>query len=212
MRRFLRLIALSCLLALTACGTLCTLSEPQCGPFGPYSGTKASARGHGTQIDIPFSLVFDTILLPVSIPAAAVRRAKQRPLPSALTRALPDVVWSSEQLRIDIDCDGRRDAVFAGRTPARYVVAAVVTQPEGAPTVSYVTFALAGESQDSLCARPLPLRQERLDYDPIELVFDTPEGFIRSSRCFGMQLRSGDCDSFHLYWNHSAKKLDWWRL
>ena len=212
MQRSVWLIALPCLLALSGCGTLCTITEPQCAPFGPYSGTRASAGGHGTQIDVPFSFVFDTILLPVSIPAAAVRRAKQRPVPAALTQALPDVVWSAEQLRIDVDCDGRRDAVFTGHTATHYVVAAVMTQPEGAPTVSYVTFALAGQSQDSLCDRPLALRQERLDYDPTELVGDTPEGFIRSSRCFGIQLRSGDCDSFHLFWNHSAKKLDWWRL
>jgi len=33
-----------------------------------YAGTRASAQGHGTQIDVPFSLIVDTVILPYTIP------------------------------------------------------------------------------------------------------------------------------------------------
>lgn len=51
---------------------MCTAIEDGkgCAKFGPYSGTKAAAQGHGTQLDVPFSIVADTLLLPISIPRA----------------------------------------------------------------------------------------------------------------------------------------------
>jgi uncharacterized protein YceK len=59
------------------CGTLCTMFDPQCGKWEPYSGVVASAQGHATQIDIPFSFVLDTVCLPITIPKYLIERAQE---------------------------------------------------------------------------------------------------------------------------------------
>ena len=56
--------------ALSGCGTLCTATDPKCGKFAPFSGTRASANGHATQLDVPFSFLLDVVLLPITIPKA----------------------------------------------------------------------------------------------------------------------------------------------
>jgi len=82
-------VFLSALLLSTAsCGTICTMTDPQCGPFGPYSGTRASMQGHATQLDVPFSVVLDTLLLPVSIPAGVRQRHLKAPSQTVLLHTL----------------------------------------------------------------------------------------------------------------------------
>lgn len=74
-------LALAMALSLTACGTISSMNHP-----GPYSGVRENAaaingeRGLGAAImwpiaaiDMPFSFVFDTMLLPVTVPIALVR-------------------------------------------------------------------------------------------------------------------------------------------
>ena len=62
------MLALACWL-LASCGTLCTAVEDGrgCAKLAPYSGTKASAQGHATQLDVPFSFLADTLLLPITL-------------------------------------------------------------------------------------------------------------------------------------------------
>ena len=74
-------MTLAMALSLTACGTISSMNHP-----GPYSGVRENAaaingeRGLGATImwpivviDMPFSFVFDTVLLPVTVPIAVVR-------------------------------------------------------------------------------------------------------------------------------------------
>ena len=56
------------------------------------------------------------------------------------------------------------------------------------------------------------VERESLNYDPSDELGETPDGFMRSSKCFGLKLVAGECDSFHLFWNHAANALSWWRL
>jgi uncharacterized protein YceK len=65
------------LLSSAGCGTLGTMFDPQCGKWEPYSGVAASAGGHATQIDIPFSFGLDTACLPITIPKHFIERAHQ---------------------------------------------------------------------------------------------------------------------------------------
>jgi|GEM_PF-6177601 len=58
--------------ALSGCGTIATAFCDSCGKLAPYSGTRMMATGHSTQIDVPFSLVLDTVLLPLTIPKTIV--------------------------------------------------------------------------------------------------------------------------------------------
>ena len=57
-------------LLLSGCGTICTAIDDGkgCAKLAPYSGTRAAAQGHATQLDLPFSFVADTLLLPLTIP------------------------------------------------------------------------------------------------------------------------------------------------
>lgn len=74
MKRRSRLLLCAMLFVNVSCGTICTISEPECSAFGPYSGVRASAQGHSTQLDVPFSFVLDTLLLPASIPTYVWQR------------------------------------------------------------------------------------------------------------------------------------------
>ena len=62
-------------LIVSGCGTLCTATESHCGKLAPFSGTRAAAQGHGTQLDVPFSFIADVILLPITIPKALIEAA-----------------------------------------------------------------------------------------------------------------------------------------
>ena len=50
------------------CGTMSALGVDRAWPDQVYAGTRAAAGGHATQLDVPFSLVADTVLLPYTIP------------------------------------------------------------------------------------------------------------------------------------------------
>ncbi len=63
---------------LADCGTLYTATAEKCGSLYPYSGTAAAARGHATQLDVPFSLIADTLLLPYSLPKSLVQDCPAR--------------------------------------------------------------------------------------------------------------------------------------
>lgn len=68
-------LVVSCLtVAISGCGTLCTAIDDHCGKLEPFSGTRASANGHATQIDVPMSLALDILLLPVTIPKAIIEQ------------------------------------------------------------------------------------------------------------------------------------------
>jgi hypothetical protein len=129
----------------------------------------------------------------VSAHGQGVRVPEHAKAEQALQEACPGLTWRHEQ-SIDLDCDGRRDEVFTAQDDTQYYVAAVAPR------------------QDSFCGPPEPLRPESLNQNPREALGATPEGFRRSARCKGLNLVAGECDSFHLYWNHAAGKLDWWRL
>jgi len=65
--RNIALVIVSSLL-LSGCGTIWALSNNEQWPNQIYAGTRASATGHSTQLDVPFSLIADTLVLPYTIP------------------------------------------------------------------------------------------------------------------------------------------------
>src|SRR5688572_2030379 len=130
----------------------------------------------------------------------------------ALQTARPGLMWRYVRA-IDINCDGMRDDIFTAQDATNYYVAAVIATRSGAVRASVVRFQLAGNNQESFCGRPEPLKTESQDIDFPESVGEPPpQGFRRSPRCLGLRLAVGECDSFHLYWNHTSGQLDWWRL
>jgi hypothetical protein len=150
-------------------------------------------------------------LASMSAHGQGIRVSEHAKAEQTLRAARPGLTWYHEQ-SIDANCDGRPDEVFAAQDDTRYYVAAVVARKAGKPKISVLQFQLSGSSQDSFCGPPEPLQPESLNYDPGEELGATPEGFRRSAHCKGLRLIAGECDSFHLYWNHVAGELDWWRL
>lgn len=128
-----------------------------------------------------------------------------------LQQAFPNEKWDKKtSLKIDIDCDGKKDLVFLSQTP-NYAYVGLVLGRKNGPTVFTQRIAIGDPKQDSLCAAPAEIGTESLDYDPTEMVGETP-GFKTSKSCKAFVLAGGECDMFHFFWNHRDNKLDWWRL
>lgn len=143
--------------------------------------------------------------LGVSVPAPAQTSSAAK----SITSKYPSLAWK-HSLRTDVNCDGRPDEVFTAQDKQNYYVGVVLAGSAKQP-VSVVAFGLSGEAQDALCGIPKQLQEESLDIDP-DQVTQIPDGFRRSTRCKGLRLESGECDSFHLFWNYATGELDWWRL
>jgi hypothetical protein len=126
-----------------------------------------------------------------------------------LLASMPDVRWDPESaVRADFDCDGLPDEAFLGRKEGKIFVGVVLS---GAAQPEVLEFGIGPVSQSNICSGPGKLVIESLDYDPAAEVGQV-EGFARSRRCKGLVLSDGQCDSFHLFWNHKKNYLDWWRL
>lgn len=134
--------------------------------------------------------------------AQPVEKAKR-----GLGRAYPRVVWSGEAAIADFDCDGRKDYAFLGKRGQRVYVGFQLSKKLA---IQVLQFGIGPDQQNSICEEPAEIAVEDLDFDPSGAV--EVEGLQLSGSCKGLQLIGGECDFFHIYWNHAAKRLDWWRL
>jgi hypothetical protein len=127
-----------------------------------------------------------------------------------LSAAEPTVQWQKAgRLRIDVDCDGKKDAVYLGRR-AGTIYVGLVRASGAKPDVLF--FGIGGSTQASICAEPAEVAAEPRS-EP-----GNPEVPAEAARvegcpgCKAIRLSGGECDSFHLYWNGKTKRLSWWRL
>ncbi|MCE9633686.1 MAG: hypothetical protein K8Q92_05830 [Methylophilales bacterium] len=126
-----------------------------------------------------------------------------------LTKATPTVAWPKKAIEIDIDCDGKKDYVFSAQTEKSVSVGVVLGNSKRKP--ESFTFDVNRDRQDAVCALPVRIEPEAQDFDPTEDIGEIP-GFVRSKTCHAFALVNEECDSFHFYWNHSTKLIEWWRL
>lgn len=159
----------------------------------------------------------------ISRPLTVVKSPEPLPAPrtpaastalGVLSRKQPlGVSWRYSQ-NLDINCDGADDEVFTARDEQRFYVAAVLGPISDHSQSSIVSFGLSGESQDSFCGDFESLEPELLSTreEMIEMLGEEPVGYRYSEKCHELRLVAGQCDSFHLFWNHTANTLDWWRL
>jgi hypothetical protein len=126
-----------------------------------------------------------------------------------LSAAEPTVRWQkSGRLRVDVDCDGKKDDVYLGRSFGKAYVGLV--RAEGGPP-EVLSFDIGGNTQASLCAEPVEIAPElRTDAgDP-----EVPAEAARVEGCPGckaIRLSGGECDAIRLFWNRKARRLSWWR-
>lgn len=132
---------------------------------------------------------------------------------AALCRAEPsNLVWRHSQ-RIDINCDRIDDDVFVAQDEHRYYVGVVLGARTEVPgRYSIVAFSLSGDWQESLCGPVEGLTPESMNTCTADATGEEELGYVVDRSCNGLRLTSGECDSFHIYWNRMSDALDWWRL
>jgi hypothetical protein len=123
-----------------------------------------------------------------------------------LARA-PDAHWG-KALVVDLDGDGVADFAMLGRAPSQAIVAVVLGG--GAEEPFLFTFRKDPTRQDGLCGDP---NTAGIAAEPLASTFDPdapPAAKKRpGARGAAFRLESGDCDSFHFFFD--GTKVTWWR-
>jgi hypothetical protein len=111
---------------------------------------------------------------------------------------------------VDLNGDGVADRVNIVKDSARNVtLTAEIKLPNGIKKESLKFYVDRGK-QDGFCGWPVELIAEPLDYDPDPAVGPL-QGYVKSDRTVGLRISDGECDDFHIYWNHVSQSIDWWR-
>lgn len=116
----------------------------------------------------------------------------------------------SSIVNADINCDDTLDTAKLGYLKDR-VRLTVIYGSDGSSQSIEFGLGMSGY-QDALCGTDAKLSVEDMDYDLIEIFSENPEGFKQSKTCMGLNVRAGECDSMHIFWNHKTGHINWWRL
>ncbi len=153
-------------------------------------------------------------VLLIALPAIGAEKLSETKLVELVQKKYPGVKWDTKSMKkADFNCDGKGDFALLGKEGSKVAVA-VVLGPLTDNSKILITRLLVGKnSQDSLCSPRAKLSIEDQDYDPAENFDGVPlPGFRRSKTCKGINVSDGESDSFHFFWNHDLKSLQWWRL
>lgn len=119
-------------------------------------------------------------------------------------------VAQPQTLVLDLDADHRPDTVVLAQTPKQIEVTVTYGNPKF-PSEVY-RFPVDPHRQDAVCAVPVYLKREALDYDLAKTVGYKVEGFVRSPHLYGFVVMDEKCDSLHFFFNHETNKIQYWRL
>ena len=114
---------------------------------------------------------------------------------------------SHAQISVDLDGDGKPDTVLLEQRDNSVSVSVHFDAASHKP--QQFRFAVDAGREDAVCALPVRLHIEPLDYDLAAAVGKPVPGFVRSDAGKGFAIVDGACDSIHFYWNHMEKRLDW---
>ncbi len=121
--------------------------------------------------------------------------------------SLSQDLQSPQKLSLDFNLDGIEDLVQGVHSDSFYTITFISLD-----TVSIKIPLGNSMNQDAFCGTEIELTKENLDYDLKEIFEDDIPGFKRSKSDFGVRLSDGMCDSFHFFWNHKLKQMQYWRL
>ena len=122
---------------------------------------------------------------------------------------LPLIASAGNKIEGDIDCNGKNDIaeIFHKNKKVKVIVTL-----NGSKKTKEMEFGLGDSiSQSSLCGNKASLHADSLN-DLSDMFGENLPGYKTSKTCIGLNLRGGECDSIHIFWNHKTNQLNWWRL
>lgn len=119
----------------------------------------------------------------------------------------PDIKWDKASLvKADFNGDRVPDSAILGYKKKQVIVAIAPGHLQNGKA-QLLKFGI-GSDQDSICALPAKLVTEKLI---CATEGDVLPGCKVGAGAKGLALSGGECDSIHMYWNHKAKHMEWWR-
>jgi hypothetical protein len=117
-----------------------------------------------------------------------------------------------QRVMVDFNLDGVEDIVEGHHSDSTFTAFFISTDKSGKKDTVSISIKL-GESmnQNAFCGEKITIEVEKLDYDPVDIFGEEFSGFIQSDEHYGVRLSDGICDSFHFFWNHDLKKIQYWR-
>ncbi len=114
---------------------------------------------------------------------------------------------AADRVTADVDGDGRADAAWIQLEQGEVVVSVRRGSDTAAP-VQRLAFAVDASQQAAICDLPASLAVHPLFCSPAD---EPLPGCRNERRSKEVTLTGGDCDPIHLYWNHDAGRVTWWR-
>lgn len=159
---------------------------------------------------ISFALATATFAVAHSADAAVNSGTRKE----VLARVQPlgaDIKWNAKAIEaLEFNCDGEEDYVIGGRADNRYYIAIIVGPLSRMASPLTADFPIGTNEDGALCEKAPKLFVGSMDYDPVEMLGEAPEGFQQSATCNEVDL-GGECVKYHIYWNAVAEKMTWWK-
>jgi hypothetical protein len=115
---------------------------------------------------------------------------------------------NTQRVTADFDGDGYTDTATL-RQESRNVFVTVTRGGPNAAKPQVLAFGVDPARQDAICGLPAALAIEQQQCSPMD---ETLAGCKAIPNSAALRLAGGECDAVHLYWNHDAGEMDWWRL
>lgn len=120
------------------------------------------------------------------------------------------VLAQPQTLAVDLDADHHLDTVVLTQTQKQIEVSVTYGNPTYPSEI--FRFPVNPGLEDAVCAVPVVLQREALDYDLTKAVGHKVDGFVRSKNLYGFVVMDKKCDSLHFFFNHKTNKMQYWRL
>jgi len=117
---------------------------------------------------------------------------------------------AQQTLVVDLDADHHLDTVVLNQTRKQIEITVTYGNPKYPSEI--FRFPVDPGLEDAVCAVPVTLKREPLDYDLTKAVGYRVDGFVRSPHLYGFAVLDGKCDSLHFFFNHKTNRMQYWRL
>jgi hypothetical protein len=128
-----------------------------------------------------------------------------------ITTDRPSVKWDAKSaVEGDFDGSHRRSFAALGYQDGRVMVAVGRKAPNGSIVAQYLEFGISPDRQNAICALPAHLETAPLTCSDDEGGESLP-GCTEAPGVSQVSLVGGECDPIYMYWDHSRKRMVWWR-